>query len=71
MFMYVCMYHMCAWWLWRSEEGVAFPRIELKDSHKPRCEYLELNLGLLQDQTLSLTSKLPPLPQKETPENPT
>lgn len=44
-----CMhvYHVCAWYLQRPEEGVRSPGTEVIDSCKPPCGCWELSLGVV------------------------
>lgn len=51
----IYIYHMCALYLRRSHEGFGSPGTRVKDSCE-LCVFLELNLGLLQDDQVFLTS---------------
>ena len=50
-YVYVCMYvyHVCAWYLWESEEGVISLGIGVMDGCEPSCGCWESNLGPLQE----------------------
>lgn len=49
--------HMCAWYLWRSEEGIGFFRIVVTDGCKRPCGLWEPNLGTLKEQQVILTTE--------------
>lgn len=56
----VCMYvfHVHAWYLWKSEEGIGSLYIGVIDGYGPLCECWEWILGPLQEQVL-LTNEPP------------
>lgn len=43
-------YHMCAWYLWKPEEGIGLSGPGIKDGFEPSCECWELNLDPVQEQ---------------------
>lgn len=48
--MYVCVPSVCAWFLWRPEEGIESPETRITDSWELPCRCWELNLGPLEEQ---------------------
>lgn len=48
-----CLYHTCAWYLKRLEEGIRLPGTVVADGCQPLCGCKELMLGLLKDQPAS------------------
>ena len=55
--MYIYVYHVHGWYLWKSEKGSLGTGIT--DSCEPPCGCWELNLGLLPEQMLSTTEPSP------------
>lgn len=55
--LHACLHHICACYLKRPEEGVASPGTIATVRCKWSYECLELNLGSLEEQTLSLTTE--------------
>ena len=56
-----CMYvyHVCAWCLWRPEEGIRSPGTGVTDGCEPPYGYWESNLGPLEEQQVLLKAELP------------
>ena len=59
---YTCVYCVCAWCLWKTEEDIRYPGTGIVDGCEPCYRYQELNPGLLHDQLMFLTMILPSSP---------
>lgn len=51
------VFHLCAWYLQRPEEGVESPRTRLTDACELSCMYWKLNLGHLEVRQVLLTAE--------------
>ena len=51
------VYHGCAWYPQRPEEGVPSPGIGITDRCDPPCGCWESNLDPLEEQSMPLTSE--------------
>lgn len=51
---YMCVHHICAWYLQMSEKSIRSPRISYRGCEPP-CELWESNLGPLQQQSVFST----------------
>lgn len=56
--LYVFVHHMCAWYLWRPEDGIESAGTGIKDSYKLLCRFWESKLYLIQQQQVLLTPEL-------------
>lgn len=60
---YACVHHLCAWCMWRPEEGIGAPGTGVTGAAcKPPCGCWELSPGFLQEQQVLLTTKPAPQP---------
>lgn len=54
---YMCMYHVCAWFLQKAEEGLRTPGTRVTHVCVLPHGYLELKLGLLQEHQVFLVTE--------------
>ena len=54
--MYV-LYHICAWYLWTSEEVIRSPETDVVGGCKSICWCWDLNLGPLKEQQVLLATE--------------